>query len=536
MFNFQNKLNKNRIHYIFLFILSLNYLVPYVLFGNITLFYLDALDIEIPFNLVIGETLKGNISAIDIFLNNEIESLFLRRIFQPYSLFYSIFNLELAYWVIDILVKLVSYFSFYVLSKKINNNNLIASLLACLYASSNLPTHEGFGLAIFPYIIYLTLFKKELKLKHYLVIIFFGLNSDFIFTAFALPSLILTIFILQKKEKYINSIKILSLFVIMMIISNINLFLIHFQNIEFHRSDWSIPEKTSAESLKIFFTQLFNVPTNWNFTFFQKLPYSIYFIPIICLSFISKNKQVKKLLFIYIITLLSYVLIQHEFFSSFINNNIYLLKNFSWSYLLTSSNLLCCFLAIFIFKQLNIFTKMLFFLVSFSILLFQINSSIVPFYKEKFLKMENYQNIYTFKGYYNFYDYDNIKDRVGTKRVMSVGLDPMVATVHKIYVIDGYHTLYPLSYKEEFKKIIRKELEKNATFANYFNTWGSRVYTTLFEPYDKDNFELDYIISKKIGADFVISKFHLNSKDLITIFEDCDKSSVPNRLCLYQIK
>ena len=94
MFNFQNKLNKNRIHYIFLFILSLNYLVPYVLFGNITLFYLDALDIEIPFNLVIGETLKGNISAIDIFLNNEIESLFLRRIFQPYSLFYSIFNLE----------------------------------------------------------------------------------------------------------------------------------------------------------------------------------------------------------------------------------------------------------------------------------------------------------------------------------------------------------------------------------------------------------------------------------------------------------
>ena len=127
MFNFQNKLNKNRIHYIFLFILSLNYLIPYVLFGNITLFYLDALDIEVPFNLVIGETLKGNLDAIDVFLNNKIESLFLRRIFQPYSLFYSIFNLELAYWIIDISVKMVSYISFYLLSKRINNNNLIAN-------------------------------------------------------------------------------------------------------------------------------------------------------------------------------------------------------------------------------------------------------------------------------------------------------------------------------------------------------------------------------------------------------------------------
>ena len=74
---------------------------------------------------------------------------------------------------------------------------LVNPLITCLYASSNLPTHEGFGLAIFPYLIYLVIFKKKLKIKHYLITIFFGLNSDFIFTFLALPSLVVLIFLLK---------------------------------------------------------------------------------------------------------------------------------------------------------------------------------------------------------------------------------------------------------------------------------------------------------------------------------------------------
>ena len=37
---------------------------------------------------------------------------------------------------------------------------------------------------------------------------------------------------------------------------------------------------------------------------------------------------------------------------------------------------------------------------------------------------------------------------------MSVGLDPMIAVMNDIKVIDGYHSIYPLSYKIEFRKII----------------------------------------------------------------------------------
>ena len=43
---------------------------------------------------------------------------------------------------------------------------------------------------------------------------------------------------------------------------------------------------------------------------------------------------------------------------------------------------------------------------------------------------------------------------------MSVGLDPMVAVMNDIRVIDGYHTIYPLNYKIKFRKIIEKRARK----------------------------------------------------------------------------
>ena len=73
-------------------------------------------------------------------------------------------------------------------------NILLCCLISCLFASINLPTHEGFGIAIFPYLIYLMLFKKEIKLKNYFLIIFFGLNSDIVRVVLAIPFIPLILF------------------------------------------------------------------------------------------------------------------------------------------------------------------------------------------------------------------------------------------------------------------------------------------------------------------------------------------------------
>ena len=115
----QNKKEFN-INLFFLFLLALNYIIPILLFGNITLFYHDALDSEVVYNHVIGKFLKGDKEAFNLFLNGQIQLEFLRRVFHPFIFLYVIFETELAYWITDILVKLTSYFSFLILDNNLS--------------------------------------------------------------------------------------------------------------------------------------------------------------------------------------------------------------------------------------------------------------------------------------------------------------------------------------------------------------------------------------------------------------------------------
>ena len=52
--------NNNQIHFLFFFILSLNYTIPIFFFGSPTLFYIDSLDSELVYNEILGKILKGN--------------------------------------------------------------------------------------------------------------------------------------------------------------------------------------------------------------------------------------------------------------------------------------------------------------------------------------------------------------------------------------------------------------------------------------------------------------------------------------------
>ncbi len=520
----------NQIHFLFFFILSLNYTIPIFFFGSPTLFYIDSLDGELVYNEILGKILKGDFDSVKIFLNGEISPLFLRRLLHPYSFFYTLFPLEAAYWLIDILVKLVSYFSFYKLSKNINSNHFLCALVSCLYASSNLPTHEGFGLAIIPYLIYLSLYKKKLKRKHFLVTIFFGINTDLLFGGFAVPSIILVIFLIIDKNQINQFLKIFIVFALSIILANLNMFYIFFADIEFHRSEILRATHSLKGSLLNFLNYLFPIPSKLGYGFLMQLPISLFAIPVIIFSFFSNNKNLKMILIGLILTILFIVVLESKFIGDFINATN--LKTISWVYLNKSLILLYCLLLIFFLNRNNLYSKILTFLVILSVLIFQINSSVIPLYKEKILKLENYQNFYTFKGFYSFYDYKKIKAIVKNDRVLSVGLDPMVAVKNNIFVMDGYHSIYPLSYKKKFRKIIKYELEKNIIFKNYFNNWGSRVYTSLYEPIDRENFKLDLTAAKLLGAKYIISKFPLNMSLLQVMVIDCEK----NGLCLYKIK
>jgi hypothetical protein len=86
----------------------------------------------------------------------------------------------------------------------------------------------------------------------------------------------------------------------------------------------------------------------------------------------------------------------------------------------------------------------------------------------------------SFKDFYAAELFTQIRDFLGRPQseytVGSIAFHPAVAQYNGFYTIDGYQNNYFLSYKKEFRKIIERELAKNAIMTRYFDEWGSRCY------------------------------------------------------------
>ena len=115
----------------------------------------------------------------------------------------------------------------------------------------------------------------------------------------------------------------------------------------------------------------------------------------------------------------------------------------------------------------------------------------------------------SFDSYYKKDAYKKIKIVVGTSKVASIGINPMLAAMSDINIIDGYYTLYQLSYKLKFRKIIEQELNQNEKFKNYYDDWGNRVF--MFYS-NQDNLLLNFDEAKNLGAEYIISSFPLKNK------------------------
>ncbi len=524
---FQNK----KFHIIFISILSLNYILPLIFFGKVSLFWHDTLDSEIPSNYVLGSVLGGNFESIKILLNGEIKIEYLRRLFQPFSIFYTIFNLELAYWIIDILVRLTSYFSFYILAKKISKDKLISCLLAALYVGFNLRSQDGFGIAIMPYIIYLISFKPKIKYRDFLIVFFFGINTDFATCIPQIPALVLISFILNKNEIknfYYNCFFIILIFTVSITLSNSNLIYAQLGEIDFHRSAFNYESLPFIKNIYFFIEELIFLPVRLDWTLLKVLPGFIIFTPILIITFIRMKKKELLIIFLIIFITLIAFLCRAEFFVNIRNSIGGLFKSFHFEYIYWAVPMLYLVLTSIILSNKNKFSTFLKVICFSSLIFMQINTSITPFIKKNFLSNGDYRNIYTFKDYYMYDDYTLIKNFVGEQRVMTIGFDPMIAVVNEIKVIDGFHNIYPLKYKLQFRKIIEKELEKNSELKKYYDNYGNRVYAFVNEP---NNIDLDFSEAKKIGAEFVISKYKINLTELEFISDQ-----FKNKIFLYQIK
>ena len=505
-------------HFFFIF-LFLGYFLSFILFGEFTLFYIDKFDNEIVYNYILGKFYKGDLQAADIFLNGEIEIYWLRRFFQPFSLLY-IFGAEIGYWTIDILVKIVSYISFYIFAKKISKNLFISSLCACLFASLNQDSLHGFLIACLPYFTYLVLFKEKLTIKHFLIISFCALNSEIVYSPFF--SLFLIVFLLifnkHKLKNFKNFLIISCIFYFFIIISNSNIIYSFLFDGPFHREE--IINETVNFNFKNLLVDLFYIPflfagkSIFQYSFALLLPmafFSILFLPVIL---ISKKKELYMMLIFYLFLNLFYYFVS--------NKDIFIFKFWNPLYFKFYTPFLFACIALLLTR----IHKFFIFFSIISILLSQTNSSLIPFAKNYLdsFKAENYRNYYVFSDYYLKNTYSKIKDIVGDRRVLSLwNADPMVAVMNDIKVIDGEHNLYPISYKKKFYEIIREELQQNSLFQNYYLNWGHRVYAFVDDP---KNVRINFVEAKKLGADFVISKYPLNKNELNEIIKISNKENI----------
>ena len=507
----------------FFLLIFLGYLVSYLIFGSFTLFYVDRLDNEVVYNHILGNFYKGDYDAVKIFLNGETKIYWLRRLLQPFSLLY-IFNTEFAYWTIDILAKIISYFSFFVLAKKFSKNYLIVSLSACFFSTLNEYSIWGFLVAAFPYFVYLTLFKKTLTIKHYLIAIAVGLNSELVHAPFFIIFLFIFIFAFKftDKERLKNLFFLSAIFYFFVLISNANILYAFLFDGPFHREEIELLGNKFNLKQKIF--SLFYLNSFLREEFFtyelaKEIPYiffSFIFFPLILLT---KNKGAIRLA---LICLILWILISLTHGYDFYLNRYW---NPSYYFVYTIFIYSIIFLSVIIsFKKLILPSVIL-------VMLFQVNSNFVPFakkYVEPF-KVNNFRNYYTFNGYYLKDSYLKIKNIVGDKKVISLWpLDPMVAAINNINTLDGEHNLYPLSYKKKFYKIIKYELDDNQFFKDYYLKWGHRVYAFVSDP---KNVRIDFLEAKKQGSSYVISKFLVKNKNLEKVFETTDNET----LYLYKI-
>ena len=202
-------------HIVGLLVLFLYYFFSYSIFGKIIIAPHDNLDYGTVIDSVISKIFNGDFDAISIFLGGSLKWYFLEEILFPINFLHLILEIKTFYFVEDILKKIISYFCFYILARKITNNYFCSSISAVLYTSVTqmFITTSGLGLAVMPYLLYLMISVKHLKSKHYYLVLFLGLNISIVHDYLALILILPLAKIINESlnyKKFTNNINIIN--------------------------------------------------------------------------------------------------------------------------------------------------------------------------------------------------------------------------------------------------------------------------------------------------------------------------------------
>lgn len=525
MKNNTTKFITNKGYFFLGLILLIIYFLPALILGkNTTIVIHDNLDSEVVYRVVLAiskQAMSFSQSAkIENIMNGIPRACFVSGLNFTLWL-YLLFKPIWAYLINDVFVHLIAYIGMYLLIKKHclkSKNNLIAAGVA--FCFSILPYYSILGLVIaggpLLFFAFLNLIKGEKKYWNYLIILFFPFFTSLIYSVFTIVGLIILSIIFYIRNKRIEKrvIMLLLLFILISFIVDFQLFSQVFfaKNFVSHRVEWN-PILWSIKSNKIL-PQTLNYFTDGQYhAVSQQRLIVILFLPIALLISIFSKKKVKKLLILTSATLFI------SFFSSFylwdglvgLKKKIEVLNVFSFDrfyfllpllfFIIFALSLEIIYLS---FKKrylaILIILVSLFIQITYSIkqnIYFQINSY-------NLIKTIRRQPItsFTFKNFYNEKLFQDIANYIGkpkdSYRVVSIGIEPAVSQYNGFFTLDGYQNNYSLEYKNKFRKIIERQLDKSPSARAYFDDWGSRCY--ILSTKDLNIEEL-----KSLGGNYIFS-------------------------------
>ena len=556
--NIHQLIYKNKHHILSILLILTSYIFSLIIFKEVIVTPHDNLDNQVPINHIVSNIFRGNFNSATYMLSGEIKWFYIENILYPINAFRIFLDDKLFYFTEEIFKKLLAYFTFFILSKSLIKNKFESALCAVFFSTIvNIENLYGYGIVMMPYFLYLLTSKKELKAKHLLIIFFTGLNSSMVQDYMALCSIIPLSFILRKtKVNFKLIIVFFSFLTVAIIISAIPIILNLVLDTGIHREDF-ISHK-SIFNLSGFLAILIGFISINKFYGLFFLPKKVLFFFLFISSFLSKKKNLLSLIFFLIFIYFLSIAFSSNLIQNIFKEYFSFLSGFNFSRI---NRILPLIFSLILIFNINIIKskyvkKIIFFSSLFVILSIQISipltEAVKVFFKnnlknEKYIELKkknfdtnsyaktykivfdktNYQSSSlafkfnsnnSFDDYYKFSEYNLIRKIVEENRVISVGIDPMIALMNDIKVIDGYHAIYPKNYKIKFRKIIAKELVKNELYRKYYDDWGSRVYAFYN---DKENLLIDFSAAKNIGATYVISAFSIKNIDLELICQNC---------------
>lgn len=163
------------------------------------------------------------------------------------------------------------------------------------------------------------------------------------------------------------------------------------------------------------------------------------------------------------------------------------------------------------------------------------------------LNKKNYTQV-TFEEFFDSKLFEFIKNDIDytDEAVVAYGYHPSVLMYNGFVTLDGYMSVHSMEYHNQFREIIKPELERNESYRQYYDTWGGRMYIfgevgytpTKVKDIEPCDLYMDIEVFNKYNGKYILSKVEIrNADDLgIKLMNDYTFDSSIYHIYLYSVK